>query len=59
MKFEKPKLRRCYVEVRDAEDKKPRRFATIYDATPDQIIERLKGEGGRPGERKRVKEPAS
>ena len=51
MKFAKPKVQRCYVEVRDANGERPNRYATIYDATPDQVIERLKGEGGEPAKR--------
>ena len=49
MKFEKPKVVRCYVTVHDANGEKPSRYATVYDATPDEVIERLKkGESGRP-----------
>lgn len=58
MKFERPKHRRVYVEARDAETKR-RVCTTVYDATPEQVIDRLKQSAEpEPQPRKRTVQPA-
>lgn len=61
MKSERPRFRRVYVEARDAETKR-RVCTTMYDCTPEQVIDRLKEAGSepesKPQSRKRAAQPA-
>jgi hypothetical protein len=41
MKFEKPRIRRTYVQAIDR-DTKSTKSITVYDATPEEVIEHLK-----------------